>query len=987
VSKTVFAWARELAHYTEVKTPGMVPSLLLPLTTTLKKLIEQNGVNAAVLHLKVSLFALYSFLAGTPLESTYPLGWGVRLSNGLPTCWGKELRHAVRSNNVPIIRLLASVLNIYRAMDAPHPAMATKTISNPHPNLRDNDHFKRYQDFCRNIFPHLVREQTGVTAPFEYFSSKGMLLTSAGPNVGCSSTGLGYDAAAWANEPKNLVRDWFKLHGDQVMSTLMDSHAKEFARLDNGVMASKAARNVPFNTMNQWLMANRPSKEFLANGSVPILGRLHAIPEPAGKVRVVAICDYWTQAALRPVHARLFDLLRGLRYNDATFDQDGVVKAYRDRGLKPHWSYDLKSATDLIPLALYKEALAPFLISEGETYEQGRARTELWARILTERDFFLPVDRKSTSCDDITPEVVRYTTGQPMGALSSWASMALVHHSLVQYSHWVGTGRQTWFKDYLILGDDVDIASNSAVAAAYVEVCSAFQITIGIAKSLHSLLNCFEFANRRFHPLGDLSPLSLREELASSSWATRREFAKRIVSRIGASQTPSTVLRRVLTATQWTSLLPELSGLRKSTLLSLVTYCLQNPFLSNEDMEEFDISRILKWIMLVLPEEQKLIIKHLLLDKSRVKELNTQLTKHMIATLGKEMDDRLSEDFMNELFGEPEFPAERVASAMKAQAITGEPPTSWAEYYLRTYRHKWIPLLEEDTVANVTTFPAEYETICDHMGTHVERQVIRGLLPDPHIRGEHVGPSEYWTLADVACPLTPTHWDYLQFCINDTNIRQRQLVSQLSDKLAFLQDGPEVKVQPDGSVSITETVPPLGKVLNIWKEFHTDCNFIPRADLSKSFDYRLNLHETQKVVDSPKMWSMRDVVRVQEEACFGPMKELHSFIAGYLGITIPNIPFFNQGPKGKHWVRSLRAAVRKYELSAPKLRELSIAWDLSSAFDRNPRKLLWDRLLGKAEEPVDGGLNPSIGPPPEPTSLVPDPDYVPGESFLDYWLV
>jgi len=243
----------------------------------------------------------------------------------------------------------------------------------------------------------------------------------------------------------------------------------------------------------------------------PILGRLHAIPEPAGKVRVVAIVDYWTQVALKPVHDHLFGILKRIP-NDGTFDQEGTGLAYFQKGLYPHWSFDLKAATDTIPLALYKECLAPLLRKKEDTYEQGVSRAQLWARILTERDFMLP-DKSGT---------VRYGTGQPMGALSSWASMAIVHHSLVQFAHWRATRSRKWFQNYLVLGDDIDISQSVSVSDGYKEVCSAFHIIIGLLKSLRSNKNVFEFANQRFCP-----------NVTSLRLALKKKFLPRFRGRLG----------------------------------------------------------------------------------------------------------------------------------------------------------------------------------------------------------------------------------------------------------------------------------------------------------------------------------------------------------------------------------------------------------------------------------------------------------------------
>jgi len=55
------------------------------------------------------------------------------------------------------------------------------------------------------------------------------------------------------------------------------------------------------------------------------LGRLAIKKEPAGKVRVFAMVDVWTQSVLKPLHDFLFDFLKRLP-NDGTFDQQASVK-------------------------------------------------------------------------------------------------------------------------------------------------------------------------------------------------------------------------------------------------------------------------------------------------------------------------------------------------------------------------------------------------------------------------------------------------------------------------------------------------------------------------------------------------------------------------------------------------------------------------------------------------------------------------------------
>jgi hypothetical protein len=51
------------------------------------------------------------------------------------------------------------------------------------------------------------------------------------------------------------------------------------------------------------------------------IGKLSTKKEAAGKVRVFAMVDVWTQSLLKPLHLALFEFLKSLP-NDGTFDQN-----------------------------------------------------------------------------------------------------------------------------------------------------------------------------------------------------------------------------------------------------------------------------------------------------------------------------------------------------------------------------------------------------------------------------------------------------------------------------------------------------------------------------------------------------------------------------------------------------------------------------------------------------------------------------------------
>jgi hypothetical protein len=77
--------------------------------------------------------------------------------------------------------------------------------------------------------------------------------------------------------------------------------------------------------------------------------------EAAGKVRVFAMVDSWTQNLLNPLHQLLFGLLRKLP-NDGTFNQDASFKRCIEKAKASgcSYGYDLSAATDRLPLGVQK---------------------------------------------------------------------------------------------------------------------------------------------------------------------------------------------------------------------------------------------------------------------------------------------------------------------------------------------------------------------------------------------------------------------------------------------------------------------------------------------------------------------------------------------------------------------------------------------------------------------------------------------------------
>lgn len=79
-----------------------------------------------------------------------------------------------------------------------------------------------------------------------------------------------------------------------------------------------------------------------------------------------------------------------------------------------------------------------------------------------------------------------------MGAYSSFAMLALTHHTIVRYAA-LKAGIHD-FRSYAILGDDIVIA-NDEVASNYLEIMNDLGVSINLSKSIISK-DIAEFAKK-----------------------------------------------------------------------------------------------------------------------------------------------------------------------------------------------------------------------------------------------------------------------------------------------------------------------------------------------------------------------------------------------------------------------------------------------------------------------------------------------------------
>jgi len=517
---------------------------LVELGKRLTNILLTRGRTALVLKMKNTLFFVNNWLAGRQNVDPFLLGEPVGLArSGLPRILPIYFRRALGSRNMRITRLVLSLLKSYSALEAPHPDNDLVSVTGKCPHL-DQDMLKQFNLFCRDVFwPKVVRnyaqraDKMWVMDPDLRATPMGKPYNPVrgGPNHPVAILGAPMDAIAWDSVPINHAMRWAAHVKDYHTLSLfhqvlkLAKEGREIMSHEQSLVKRGLLSLPPLKRVKRWDFSREAD-----------LGRLAFLPEAAGKVRTIAIVDYWTQRLMKPVHDWMASVLSVLP-TDGTFDQEAALRTYvsQTKEVKCHYSIDLKSATDMIPIDLYHALFSGIW---------GEETAGLWTVLLTDRAFRIPVETKDF-CPLVVPNlrgtIQWYDRGQPMGTLSSWPSMALVHHALELFSAWRAGLDPVSFTAYRVLGDD-NVTGNCLVAASYKDVCKALQIPISYSKTLEGKL--FVFASQIY--LGDenISPMSLKEELSVTTCSQRLEMALRAISRgwIGDKPTTARLLRLLL---------------------------------------------------------------------------------------------------------------------------------------------------------------------------------------------------------------------------------------------------------------------------------------------------------------------------------------------------------------------------------------------------------------------------------------------------------
>nr|UTQ48818.1 RNA-dependent RNA polymerase [Monilinia fructicola mitovirus 1] len=435
-----------------------ISKLLIQFGDRIQNLIKKSGFNFAHLYLKECMRLSIRVLAGQP-DKCMKIHVKVDM-NGLPKIIPYRLRHILllkggnlQSYRNKIIGIL-TLLSIFRVFPT-SPKIKFNTITDP------------FKGSIRTFDKSLIKESLkdlGILSNIlkdKKYSTTLIGSESSGPNSYKSSWGSLIDALAFIHNPRPIFEFCFLVKSYWVLCWLI-------------------IILILFGPLYFIITLFRRRKA--------VLGRLSVVYDQAGKARVVAITNYWIQLLLKPLHRRLFSLLRRIDM-DGTFDQEKPLerliflhkmkKLLEPNNKQLYHCFDLSAATDRLPLQIQIDIL-------NQLGFCGSA----WAKLLD-----IPWVYKTKS--------FRYSVGQPMGAYSSWAMLAITHHTIVKISA-LQSGIKD-FRDYGVLGDDV-VIYNDLVADKYLINMQLLGVEINLNKSVQSY-DFAEFAKKWVGHECDISPI------------------------------------------------------------------------------------------------------------------------------------------------------------------------------------------------------------------------------------------------------------------------------------------------------------------------------------------------------------------------------------------------------------------------------------------------------------------------------------------------
>jgi len=313
-SKGMSPWAtlKELvplaSFFVTVSQLGQYRRTLMILSYRLYLLVRDSGPTMACQYLKESVRLVAKWLSGHPDLVVRPGTVLVaRDSRGLPKIIPPFLRNHIVDRKVAVIKGVLTILSFYRVVKAPM-IIKLHTITAGYQGTVPVESVYGEVNMIMNRF------WSGMSFdnPFSWLFS-----VSAGPNGSHSTWFAPLDAVGFITRPRLLfcfaqISPWY-------------------------VTWYIVALGLWFLPVALWrfalelLLRNQSQRPRQKKDLWPILGRLHVKEEAAGKARVFAITDWWTQGLFAGLSRWISEKILSRIHQDGTHDQHAPLNSLKER--------------------------------------------------------------------------------------------------------------------------------------------------------------------------------------------------------------------------------------------------------------------------------------------------------------------------------------------------------------------------------------------------------------------------------------------------------------------------------------------------------------------------------------------------------------------------------------------------------------------------------------------------------------------------------
>lgn len=437
--------------------------LLMKRISTLWK---KSGSNFTFLYLKECARLLIRSLAGSP--ELFVTSDGIRVKRdryGIPKIIPKSFRDRILAREYVFIRFVLNIISVYRVFPT-RVKVKINTLTDPFVGqVKEFDPYPVLKTYLHKYVFNLVLPAVQLRK-----------LESASPMAIKATWGACVDIIPFWKYPEKIIY-LYKLYSQSTFGIILFIYFLVFLLMSLPFYLTIKIYSFIYSSFRI---------NVLTSYDALVLGRLSVVLDQAGKARIVALTNYWIQLGLFPIHKSIFSILKDLE-TDGTFDQHKPLKRLisLEKCDEKYYCFDLSAATDRLPVELQQTILNYLKIDLGN----------VWRNLLDIKWLFVhstkvrshKVMRKTLKNKFINQvnvfRDIRYEVGQPMGAYSSWAMLALSHHVIVwEAARLAGISH---FDHYAILGDDI-VIRNKIVAEKYLMIMESLGVKINLSKSVIS---------------------------------------------------------------------------------------------------------------------------------------------------------------------------------------------------------------------------------------------------------------------------------------------------------------------------------------------------------------------------------------------------------------------------------------------------------------------------------------------------------------------